>query len=93
MSSAYASNIAFFHGAMRIRGRIRVKLNAGTCSGVLPSMRRASAREVRSTSGLMSSASAALVSSHSRRVSSRTNFSSNIFRSCNVGVQGFTTRV
>ena len=57
---------------------------AHTCSGVLPSMRRARALLVRSTSGFMSSASAALVSSHSRRVSSRMNFSSKSLRSCAV---------
>ena len=45
-------------------------------------MSRASARDVKSTRGFMSSASAALVSSQSRRVSRRTNFSSKCRRSC-----------
>ena len=42
-----------------------------TCSGVLPSIRRARARDARSTKGFMSRASAADVSSHRRRVSMR----------------------
>ena len=52
-------------------------------SGVFPSIIRASALEVRSTRLFIPSASAALVSSHSLRVSSRINLSSNNFRSCN----------
>lgn len=52
-------------------------------SGVFPSISRARPRLVRSTSGVMSSESAALVSSHSLRVSSwRMYFSSKSLRSC-----------
>lgn len=51
-------------------------------SALLPSIILASARDVRSTRGFMSNASAALVNSHKRRVSSLMNFSSNSLRSC-----------
>ena len=51
-------------------------------SGVLPSIIRASARDVRSTRLFIPRASAALVRSHSLRVSSLMNLSSNSFRSC-----------
>ncbi len=54
-------------------------------SGVLPSIMRASAREVRSTKAFIPRASAADVSSHSLCVSSLTNLSSKSLRSCGRG--------
>lgn len=56
-------------------------------SALLPSIILAKALDVRSTRGFMSKASAALVSSHKRRVSSLMNFSSNSLRSCAIHPQ------